>query len=410
MHFTRNARKADTTPIVIKGQSVEPKEHTKILRVIMDARLKFQQHIPEAASKAMEAAMELKRLRGLSARTARQLFAATVTPVVDYASNVWMHAYKDKLMGQINRVQRAGAQAIVGTFMTVATSVAEAEAHIVSAQERFWKRAIKVWIEVAERLKGIPLWQMETITPVLVEPWRARLKTVMDKPADEVCAGWTLAVAVSSSARNGMVGVGGVIHSRSMERSQSEQKVFSFTLGPRAEQNPFSGELAAIAYALRKLPDSNRQNIAVFSRNKGVVAALSRPYQQSGQEFITCIYDSVEKLASQENTVSVGWDSPSENKLLQAAKRQAKTATQQGAVPELPFPVMKTTTLNNERRSLRREQCIPEGVGRFSKKIDAALPGSHTREIYEECARNGMSSEKSYEQAQARDGMICHTD
>ncbi|KAM3519015.1 hypothetical protein MY4038_009911 [Beauveria bassiana] len=332
MHFTRNARKADTTPIVIKGQSVEPKEHTKILGVIMDAGLKFQQHIPDAASKAMEAAMELKRLRGLSARTARQLFTATVTPVVDYASNVWMHAYKDKLLGPINRVQRAGAQAIVGTFMTVATSVAEAEAHIVSARERFWKRAIKMWVEVhtlpgtnplsritkrikkfytsfrsplrqvAERLKGIPLWQMETVTPVLLEPWRARLKTVVDKPTDEVCAGWTLAVAVSSSARNGMVGVGGAIH----ERNQSEQKVFSFTLGPRSEQNPFSGELAAIAYALRKLPNSNCQNIAIFSRNKGAVAALSRPYQQSGQELITCIYDSVEKLASEENTVSVG--------------------------------------------------------------------------------------------------------
>lgn len=27
---------------------------------------------------------------------------------------------------------------------------------------------------------------------------------------------------------------------------------------------------------------------------------------------------------------------------------------------------------------------MPEGVGRFSKKIDVALPGSHTREIYEE--------------------------
>ncbi|TQW01406.1 reverse transcriptase [Cordyceps javanica] len=216
MHFTRNARKANTTPIVIKRQSVEPREHTKILGVIMDARLKFQQHIPEATSKAMEAAMELKRLRGLSAKTARQLFAATVTPVVDYASNVWMHAYKDKLLGQIDRVQRAGAQAIVGTFMTVATSVAEAEAHIVSARERFWKRAIKMWVEVhtlpgtnplsritkrikkfyttfrsplhqvAERLKGIRLWQMETVTPVLLEPWRACLKTVVDKPTDEV--------------------------------------------------------------------------------------------------------------------------------------------------------------------------------------------------------------------------------
>lgn len=70
--------------------------------------------------------------------------------------------------------------------------------------------------------------------------------------------------------------------------------------------------------------------------------------------------------------------------LLQASKRQAKAATQQGAMPEVPFLVMKSTTLNNERRSLRRERCIPEGVGWFPKKMDVALPGSHTREIYDE--------------------------
>lgn len=82
--------------------------------------------------------MELKRLRALSAATARQLFSATVAPVVDYASNVWMHACKGKFQVPVNRVQRAGAQAIVGTFLTVATSVAEAEAYIASVQERFW--------------------------------------------------------------------------------------------------------------------------------------------------------------------------------------------------------------------------------------------------------------------------------
>jgi hypothetical protein len=92
--------------------------------------------------------MELRRLRGLSPATARQLFASTVAPVVDYASNVWMHACKDKAMGPINRVQRVGAQAIVGTFLTVATSVAEAEAHMATAQRRFWKRAVKMWTDV----------------------------------------------------------------------------------------------------------------------------------------------------------------------------------------------------------------------------------------------------------------------
>lgn len=67
--------------------------------------------------------------------------------------------------------------------------------------------------------------------------------------------------------------------------------------------------------------------------------------------------------------------------LLQATKRQAKTATQQGAVPEGPFQVMKTTTLNNKRVKLRGELCIDKGVERFSKKINVVLPGSHTREV-----------------------------
>jgi hypothetical protein len=48
--------------------------------------------------------MELKRLRGLSPSTARQLFIYTVALVVDYASNVWMHVCNNKLLGPINRV------------------------------------------------------------------------------------------------------------------------------------------------------------------------------------------------------------------------------------------------------------------------------------------------------------------
>lgn len=116
---------------------MKPKDHVKILGVLIDTRLKYKEHIARVASKGLEAAIELRRLRGLSLATARQLFASTVAPVVDYASNVWMHAFRDKAIGPINRVQRVGAQAIVGTFLIVATCVAEAEAHITIAQHRF---------------------------------------------------------------------------------------------------------------------------------------------------------------------------------------------------------------------------------------------------------------------------------
>ena len=83
IHFTPKAYKSEQEPFTIKGQTVEPKDHVKILGVIMDTRLKYKEHIARAASKGLEAAMELRRLRGLSPSTARQLFTSTVTSVVD---------------------------------------------------------------------------------------------------------------------------------------------------------------------------------------------------------------------------------------------------------------------------------------------------------------------------------------
>ncbi|EJP60776.1 reverse transcriptase [Beauveria bassiana ARSEF 2860] len=209
----------------------------------MDSRLKFKQHIARASTKGLEAAMELKRLRGLSAATARQLFISTVVPLVDYASNVWMHAYQDKLVGPINRVQKAGAQAIVGTFLTVATAVAEAEANLVSVGERHRKRMIKMWLvmhtlpdtnplrritsrmkkfyakhrsplyKVARRLAAVPTDQLESILPFTIEPWRKKVTTMTDSQVDEgSSAKGDMVIATSSSARNSVVGSPGVIN------------------------------------------------------------------------------------------------------------------------------------------------------------------------------------------------------
>jgi hypothetical protein len=60
----------------------------------LDAGLKYNEQMTGVVSKGLNAAIKLQRLRSLSPRTARKLFAATVAPVVDYASNIWMHACK----------------------------------------------------------------------------------------------------------------------------------------------------------------------------------------------------------------------------------------------------------------------------------------------------------------------------
>ncbi|KAJ6436906.1 reverse transcriptase [Purpureocillium lavendulum] len=435
IHFTRKASKLDAQPYVIKGQLVHPKTHAKVLGVIIDSHLKYKEHIAWAATKGLEAAMELQRLRGLTPATARQLFAAMVAPVVDYASNVWMHRCVYKRAGPIHRIQRVGAQAIVGTFLTVATSVAEAEASISSVQERFWRRAIKMWTnlhtlpptnplrnaasrvkkfrrygrspfyQVATVLNEIPMEELETINPFTLAPWAERLQAIMDEGDAATAAradlGWAVRVAASSSARNGLVGVGGAVDLPASVPGGPKVEPFSFTLGMRTEQNPFSGELAAMACALRRLPELRYRSIALLTSNKAAVLTLRNPRQQSGQEYVGCIYDSIEALKRKGNMVAVLWiPASAENRLLQSAKAQARDAAKEGANAPLKFPRMRSTTLGVARSVHCIVRDIPDDVGRFSKKVDAALPGKHTLQLYD-----GLSWREANVLAQLRTGM-----
>ena len=61
---------------------------------------------------------------------ARQLFNATVAPVIDYASAVWMHTLGPATTKTIRQIQKLGGQAITGAFSSIVGAVSEAEAHI----------------------------------------------------------------------------------------------------------------------------------------------------------------------------------------------------------------------------------------------------------------------------------------
>lgn len=417
IHFTKSSHKSDADCFLIKDQEVFPKTHVKVLGLIMDTRLKYKEHIARASSKGLEAAMQLRRLKGLTPSTARRLFTAMVAPIVDFASNVWRHACIDRRAKMLDRVQKLGAQAITGAFRTVATKVAEAEAHISSVQDRLWKRAMKLWVELHSLPDSNPLrreasrmsrvWKnsflspfqqvavvfnstsledMETIEPFTLAPWQKRIQVAVDdtgRYSAESTAD-AVQVAVSSSAKNEVVGAGGAVHIPG-----SCSKTFAFTLGARDQHNPYSGELAAIAYALRRaLSESWDQRVVVLTSNRAAALAIHQPRQQSGQVLIRSIYDSADTLRARGNILLLRWTPASEeNELLQKAKQQAKAMTQEGAIAEKPFPAMRSTTLNIARTKLPIVDSLPENVGRFSKRIDQALPGKHTKKMYDQLTR-----------------------
>ncbi len=54
IYFIRKMYKTDLKPFIIKGQIVQPQTHTKILRVVIDTKLKYKQYIAEVVSKGFE--------------------------------------------------------------------------------------------------------------------------------------------------------------------------------------------------------------------------------------------------------------------------------------------------------------------------------------------------------------------
>ncbi|KAL0929378.1 uncharacterized protein CTRU02_215544 [Colletotrichum truncatum] len=417
IHFTRNWRHPeDYATFNIKGDTVRPKDRVKVLGVIMDTKLYFQQHIAEAATKGLEAVLELRRLKGLSPSTARQLFVAAVAPTIDYASNVWRHRCRTAQMRVINRVQRIGAQAIIGTFNTVATAVAEAEASIQSAQERFDRKAIKFWVrlhtlptshplrrirpqgfkrhispfqKMAATYRNLPVDRLETIEAFPQAPWESQMLTVVEEDGDKatkaIQTGWAVRAVTGSSARNGIVGYGTAILLPLSHRRGGSTTTISNTTGSREEQNPYTAELTAIAKTLETLSKGIRYRaIYVFSTNKAAVLAAGKPRQQSGQQEIRRICKAVNTLINKGNKITLFWlPAGVDSDIKLEAKAAAKESTQQGKTPKKKPTRAYSTTIRKALRGLQKYCRLPEGVGNFSNRVDAALPGKHTRQLYD---------------------------
>ncbi|KAI1839409.1 hypothetical protein JX266_014380, partial [Neoarthrinium moseri] len=250
IHFTRNSDQTDDGPFTIGGVQVEPKDSVNILGIVMDRQLRFKEQLANAATKGLKAAMALRRLRLLAPKVARQLFVATVTPAVDYGSNVWAHTCTGPKLRALERIQKTGGQAITGAFNTVALAVVEAEASILSTHERFKKKALKAWIamhtlpkthplsrlptrphrrfmspvqKMAQTCQGVAVDRLETVRPHVLAPWEARIPTTTDvareqaRDAAERQRG--IIISTSSSQRNNLVGIGFALRDRDQDDS-----------------------------------------------------------------------------------------------------------------------------------------------------------------------------------------------
>jgi ribonuclease HI len=228
------------------------------------------------------------------------------------------------------------------------------------------------------------------------------MQTDVEAMADShTVPGGSIQVAVSSSARNGLVGFGVAIKKQPPRYRKLKLKSFFVTLGARSEQNPFSAELAAMAHTLNMLAGLKDYRITLLTSNKAATLTIRNPRQQSGQESVYQAYKSMKRLWRNGNHISIRWvPTNKDDKLLDLAKEQARTATQKDAVPQESGPRMKSTTLKIARSQVAAGSDLGENVGRHVKRVDAALPGKHTPRLYDR-----LSWKEASVLAQLRTGM-----
>ena len=192
-------------------------------------------------------------------------------------------------------------------------------------------------------------------------------------------------IAISSSVRNGLVGFGSAIYETTMEAPRALVPV-SRTLGSVAEQGVYTAELAALAVTVTCLPVNHQhKSITILTNNQAVLHALANPQQQAGPESLRRIYRAIQRLRERGNTVQGQW-MPSRRKLelTECAKSAAKMSTELRRRPQEKSKQARSTALHSMKQGIIHARVpLPPGVGKHAQEVDAALPGHHTKSLYD---------------------------
>jgi hypothetical protein len=146
IHFQKRPSDTEDLPALhFFGKNIAAQEKVKILGVILDAKLSMKAHIDKVIQGATKKCLAIRRLKGMRPKQMRQLYKAVIAPTIDYAASTWFARGRWGMQDHItrlNRVQRLGAQAIIGAFRTVSTAVLQDEAGIEDVESRLaWRTA-----------------------------------------------------------------------------------------------------------------------------------------------------------------------------------------------------------------------------------------------------------------------------
>ena len=408
IHFTRNTtlNRDSDMPLQFKQDIIKPVQSVRILGVIMDQGLRYKEHFANKAEKAYKAALALKRLQGLRPSSMRQLFSATVAPVMDYGSPIWYLVASGKVLSMFKRAQRVAAQAIVGGFRTMGLNVAVLEAGIPSLQRRLLEQTLRFYIGIhkldsshlharlaktkytkrftsplrkaAAMFKDIKAGRAEKIPAVGCEPWGPKAYVhILDREQARVATATrpeTVDFYTDGSVRNGRAGIG--VWTSAWEVSKTTSRA--------EDTNVHHTELEAIWTAIKHIShETNRTiRIRIFSDNQGALRSIQTPRINDSLNLVLKIRQKISKAAFSLHWVP-GHEGIKGNERANELAQEATRDTQPLPAPALTVPI-SVIYAKAKAMDYKPENEVFYGAktGKYLQKIDKALPGKHIKKMY----------------------------
>jgi ribonuclease HI len=408
IHFTRSTlewRDSDM-PLRFKQDIINPSRSVKILGVIMDQELRYKEHIAGKADKAFKAALALKRLQGLRPSSMRQLFSATVAPVMDYASPIWYLAISDKTLAKLERAQRIAAQAIIGGFKTMGLNAAVMEAGIPTLRQRLHEQTLRFWMGIhklddshihhklakykgkkrfssplrkaAVLFRNLKACQADKIPAVGYEPWAPKAHVhILDREGAKQATATEYATVdfyTDGSVRNGRAGIG--IWTSTWEMSK--------LIGREEDTNAHHTELLAIWMVIKGIPNdrSSQVRIRVFSDSQSALQSIQNSKVNDSINLVLKIREKIRNA-----TISLHWVPGHEgimgNERANELAQMATADTQPMPPPAETVPISVIYARGKVANyTPKQEEFYGAKTGKFLQKIDKALPGKHTKKLY----------------------------
>ena len=245
-----------------------------------------------------------------------------------------------------------------------------------------------------EEYSAIQLSKCEVIQPYCIAPWDRKPLVYIPINAETALAQAKpqqgLTAVLRASGRQGVLGAGGAIYSPLMPNmTEAGLNTFLVTVSSQKDSNNYATDLFAVNHSLKLMATACKDvSVQVYTHNKSVLQSVQKPRQKSGQELLRETYETTQSLYENRCTVELFWI-PSAKPFLgsKSAKTAAKIATM-GASPQFRKEITRTTILSAALKTFAAKQPpLPPLVGKFTQTIDCALPGKHTRLLYDSLSK-----------------------